>query len=210
MAAIFGIFGGAPRKDAPGRYDAEFEDDVSPESEEFEELPYRLRDDFLSAAEFSFYRVLLMAAADRAIVCPKVNLADIFFVASGYRSQAYHNKIDRKHVDFLLCEPQTMRPLCGIELDDSSHARRDRQARDEFVDQVFEAAELQLVRIPARAAYAPQQLAAMLAPLIDESVGSPALAAPSATVAPVASPSPAAGGRNVPPVPTAQTPPICP
>lgn len=44
------------------------------------DLPYRIRDDFLSAAELSFYRVLLNAVGDRAVVCPKVNLADLFFV----------------------------------------------------------------------------------------------------------------------------------
>lgn len=50
-------------------------------SDEARELPYRQRDDFLSAAELSFHRVLSTAIGDRAVICPKVNLADIFFVA---------------------------------------------------------------------------------------------------------------------------------
>ena len=41
-----------------------------------------------------------------------------------------------------------MRPRVGIELDDSSHAREDRQARDAFVEQVFEAAGVALLRFP--------------------------------------------------------------
>lgn len=45
------------------------------------DLPYRLRDDFLSPAELSFYRVLQSALAGRATISSKVNLADIFFVA---------------------------------------------------------------------------------------------------------------------------------
>lgn len=124
-----------------------------------EQLPYRQRDDFLSAAELSFYRVLVMAFDGSHLVCPKVNLADIFFVARPNENQSYRNKIDRKHVDFLLCDPTTMKPIMGVELDDSSHARRDRQDRDEFVDQVFEAAGLPLLRVRAAASYSPQSIA---------------------------------------------------
>lgn len=128
------------------------------------ELPYRQRDDFLSAAELSFYRVLATALGNRAVVCPKVNLADIFFVVRPNENQSYRNKIDRKHVDFLLCDPLTMKPRCGIELDDSSHTRRDRQERDEFVNEVFEVAGLPLLRVPTKSAYSPPGLLALIEP----------------------------------------------
>ena len=128
------------------------------------DLPYRQRDDFLSAAELSFYRVLATALGNRVVVCPKVNLADVFFVVRPNENQSYRNKIDRKHVDFLLCDPGTMKPQCGLELDDSSHARRDRQDRDEFVDDVFEVAGLPLVRVPAQSAYSPAGLLALIEP----------------------------------------------
>jgi len=129
-----------------------------------ETLPYRQRDDFLSAAELSFYRVLAAAIGQRAVICPKVNLNDLFFVSQPQQNQRYRNKIDRKHVDFVLCHPETLRPACGIELDDSSHARRDRQQRDQFVEQVFQAAGLPLVRVPVRAAYRPAELLALIEP----------------------------------------------
>ena len=32
----------------------------------------------------------------------------------------YWNKINRKHVDFLICDDETLKPLVGIELDDST------------------------------------------------------------------------------------------
>ncbi len=133
-------------------------------SEKARELPYRQRDDFLSAAELSFYRVLSAAIGNRAVICPKVNLADIFFVARPNENQSFRNKIDRKHVDFLLCDPATMRPLCGMELDDSSHSRRDRQDRDEFVNRAFEVAGLPLVRVPAKATYNSAGLLEMIGP----------------------------------------------
>ena len=110
---------------------------------------------------------------DRATVCPKINLGDIFFVAQQNEKRAYRNKIDRKHVDFLLCDRVTMRPLAGVELDDSSHRRADRQARDELVDRVFDAATLPLVRIPCQASYNVRALAGELAPFLDGDLVTP-------------------------------------
>ena len=137
-----------------------------------EELPYRKRDDFLSAAEFSFYRVLVAAVGNRAVVCPKVNLGDVFYVARRNENQSYRNKIDRKHVDFLICEPNTMRPCLGIELDDASHRRQDRQQRDEFVNRVFEAAGLPLLREPVRTSYNANELRSRVAPHLEVRMGS--------------------------------------
>lgn len=129
-----------------------------------DELPYRLRDDFLSPAELAFYRTLRLAVKEQAVILAKVNLADLFFVPRPHASQAHRNKIDRKHVDFLLLHPETMKPLAGVELDDASHERADRAARDQFVNRVFQAAGLPLIRIPARSAYDPKTLVAELAP----------------------------------------------
>ncbi len=131
-------------------------DDAAPATEQ---LPYRQRDDFLSAAELSFYRVLTVGLDGSYLVCPKVNLADIFFVSGSHRKQSYRNKIDRKHVDFLLCDPTSMTPVLGVELDDQSHGRRDRQVRDQFVDQVFEAARMPLLHVRAAAGYSPHTVA---------------------------------------------------
>lgn len=123
-----------------------------------DQSPYRQRDDFLSAAELSFYQVLTLGLDGSYLVGPKVNLADIFFVSGSPKKQSYRNKIDRKHVGFLLCDPAAMKPIMGVELDDASHARRDRQDRDEFVDQVFEAAGVPLLRVRTAAGYSPQAL----------------------------------------------------
>ena len=125
-------------------------------------LPFRQRDDFLSPAELSFYRVLSTALREQAVVTCKVNLADLFYVVKPRENRGLMNKIDRKHVDFLVCDPTTMRPRCAIELDDSSHSRRDRQIRDEFVDSVFDTAGLPLLHVPAKASYSPVELKALV------------------------------------------------
>ncbi|HEX7654570.1 MAG TPA: DUF2726 domain-containing protein [Verrucomicrobiae bacterium] len=127
-------------------------------------LPFRLRDDFLSPAESSFYLVLKGVLGDRMVICPKVNLADLFFVSTGdhRKNRAIMNRVDRKHVDFLLCDPNTMRPLLGIELDDKSHDRADRKLRDELMGEVFSNAQLPLVRVPVKHGYVPAEIESAL------------------------------------------------
>ena len=144
LAFILRLFGGRPR--------------------EAGQLPYRLRDDFLSAGELAFYRVLVTAVDGKATILTKVNLADVFFVARPNENAGYRNRIDRKHVDFLICDTTGMRPLVGVELDDRSHQSARRQERDRFVEQVFEIAGLPLVRVPLRSSYSVNELAVLLAP----------------------------------------------
>ena len=123
-----------------------------------DKLPYRIRDDFLSPAEQSFYQVIKNMMGEHFTICPKVSLADVFFVIRPNENRSAYNRINRKHVDFLICDPKTMRPRMAIELDDSSHQRADREERDEFVEEVFETAELPLIRIPVRTTYNTQEL----------------------------------------------------
>jgi len=93
--------------------------------------------------------VVRSVVGESAQVLSKVSLGDVFYVKSSDSSKyrIYTNKIDRKHVDFLLCNPKAMRPFLGIELDDKSHQRDDRKERDQFVDQVFAAAGIPLLRV---------------------------------------------------------------
>lgn len=118
-------------------------------------LPYRVRTDFLTAAELNFFHALRSAVGETWVITAKVNLRDIFRIESDAAAeQSHRNRIDRKHVDFLLCDPATMQPRIGVELDDSSHRRPDRAERDVFVNDVFRSADLPLVRVPAARSYA--------------------------------------------------------
>jgi hypothetical protein len=131
--------------------------------------PYYLRDDFLSPAEHNFYLTLKHAVSDWALICPKVSLSDLFYVKTSDQSEfrTYTNKIDRKHVDFLLCNPKTVRPIMGIELDDKSHRAGNREERDEFVEMVFSTVDLPLARIPVKHSYSTTELNSLLRQQID-------------------------------------------
>jgi hypothetical protein len=142
-----------------------------------EVLPYRVRDDFLSPAEFSFYKVLSSLGGTRLVIQSKVRLADVFFVSRPHENATFFNRIAQKHLDFLVCDAVTMKPLLGIELDDASHKRNDRQERDDFVERVFEGAGLPLLRLPVQREYNTRDIAAQIAPLLKDKVGVP-LASP--------------------------------
>ena len=60
-----------------------------------------------------------------------------------------------------------MQPLVGIELDDKSHQRKDRQERDAFVNSVFEAANLPLLHVPVQRAYKVAELKSQLTPYLE-------------------------------------------
>lgn len=63
-----------------------------------------------------------------------------------------------------------MKPLFGLELDDTSHNRNDRQERDEFVESVCKAAGLPLLRLPVRREYNSREVAAQIAPFVRDKV----------------------------------------
>lgn len=142
-------------------------------------LPYRLSDKFISPAELSFLNILRVAAGDGVAICPKVNLHDLFLVSERKKNYSYVGRISQKHVDFVLCDAQTMRPRLAVELDDASHRQDKRRQRDAFVDDVFKAASLPLVRITARQTYSVHEVRYKLlsalqpAPGVDASVQPP-------------------------------------
>lgn len=116
-----------------------------------EPLPYRRKDFLLTAGERAFLGALDMAAGSEARVFAKVRLADLVWMGKGVSGRVGHqNRVNMKHVDFVVCEAKTLRPWVAVELDDSTHEREERKARDEFVEEALKAAGLPLVRVRAR------------------------------------------------------------
>lgn len=138
-----------------------------------EKLPYKVTENFLSDTERSFYHSLKLSVGDKAVICPKVGLKDIFFVGKGVGKDymKYFGKIAQKHVDFLLCEPNTMKPLCGIELDDISHTSKKAYERDLFVEKVYKDANFELVRISSKYTY--QEIGIALTGVFDKPIKIP-------------------------------------
>ena len=126
-------------------------------------FPFAKRNYFFSAAERSFYEVLRRLVSEHTVFA-KVKLSELVYVTKkGSEWRSHQNRIDRKHLDFVVCDAD-LSPLLAIELDDSSHNEQGRRERDAFVDQVLTAAGIPIVRIAARRGYQLDELRQILSP----------------------------------------------
>lgn len=122
---------------------------------------YVVQTSVLSPAERSFFGILRPLLPDGVDCLIKVRLGDVFALrkdlGAAERARAW-NRIGQKHVDFLLVQSSTLKPLAGIELDDSSHEREDRRQRDALVDEIFQSCKVPLLHVKARETYNPDAL----------------------------------------------------
>ena len=93
---------------------------------------------FFSQNEKDAYRKLKNIADKRGyIVFSKVRLLDLLEPVRNHPNyRSLFNKIQAKHVDFVLCNYE-LAPFIIIELDDSSHDVPSRKERDRFVDKAL-------------------------------------------------------------------------
>jgi hypothetical protein len=122
-----------------------------------ERLPYRLRERFLSTPELALLRVLQRMMGNHYLICPKVALNEIFYIARPNENVHFFSKFFRKHVDFLLCDPETLKPAFGIELVKPVNRHETRES-DQFMAELFLSARLPLVHIQSSEHYSEQDL----------------------------------------------------
>jgi hypothetical protein len=142
---------------------------TAPDSGPGDTNDYTLQAAILSPAERSFLGVIEPLLPEDVGYLVKVRLGDVFTTRKGLdasRRIRARNRINQKHVDFLLIRTSDLKPLAGVELDDSSHDAEDRQKRDVFVDGLFKSCQLPLLHVPARATYNPNELRASLAAVL--------------------------------------------
>jgi very-short-patch-repair endonuclease len=131
--------------------------------------PYRLREQLLSAAERSFFGVLRQSVDGDQQVFAKVRLTDLLLVPQGVKNwQAHQNRIQSKHVDFVVCDNATTKPLLVIELDDSSHERARQKARDAFVDEAAGHAGLPILHVAVKRSYAAAELRQLISSVLNQ------------------------------------------
>ncbi len=116
-------------------------------------LPYERRGVLLSPAEIHFLRSLQLATRDDWLIFSMVRLADIIKVRPRTRKfQSWNSRIQGKHLDFVLCDLETLDVKLAIELDDGT-APPDRGRRDRFVNTALAAAGVQLLRVKVQEKY---------------------------------------------------------
>lgn len=122
------------------------------ELNKYKKLPakyqYRLRKTIATPVEVRFYHMAKTVCGGNLEVFPQVHLSSILsHEIKGQSWKGAFRRINGKSVDFLLCHPQSLRPIAAIEIDDKTHLRLDRIERDNFVNGIFQEAGIPLIRI---------------------------------------------------------------
>lgn len=101
----------------------------------------------LTNRELQEYKKLKQYADARGwLICPKARLFDLIEPKRGVgKKQTLINKIQSKHVDFVLVD-HAMNVIGVLELDDSTHDRADRKQRDNFVREALEGAGITMIQ----------------------------------------------------------------
>jgi Protein of unknown function (DUF2726) len=130
-------------------------------------MPYKRKDRLITVGEKAFWGPLHLAVKGKYRLFMKVRLLDVVTHPEGRREgKLWFRKIRGYHLDFVICEPKTTRPLLVVELDDRSHRGSKQARRDDFKNQVLRCAGIPLLRVPAAEAYDPAELAGKIASLI--------------------------------------------
>ena len=102
----------------------------------------------LSVPEQVLYFRLLEALPEH-IVLAQVGLSRILGVNKGSNFQAWHNRINRMSLDFVVCKKDST-VVAVIELDDASHEASERTAADAKKDRALAAAGVRIIRWQAK------------------------------------------------------------
>lgn len=121
---------------------------------------YRTAPSLLTPTEQRFHDQLRAVVGDRATIQCKVRLADLLL--SERHDLTAFRRVSQKHIDFVLCDRRTLRPLVAVELDDRSHNQPGRIARDQFVNAAYARAGMPLLHVPVSSQYAPAALEALV------------------------------------------------
>lgn len=103
------------------------------------DFPY-VKSKLVTDAELQLYNFLQnnIDLIDRVTILTKVRLADIIEVDKRLTlSKTPFYKIAQKHVDFLICDKNTLDIICAVELDDFTHETEERKERDQFIMQAL-------------------------------------------------------------------------
>lgn len=134
---------------------------------------YKKKKSHITEAEMVFYKALKEAVQDKYDIQRQVVLSSIIDVTSpnkiDYQTKRQFNpdrsRIDKKTVDFVLFDKETLEPCIAIELDDLSHQRPDRTERDGFINPLFKKINLSIIRIKNQNNYSTREIAALISNL---------------------------------------------
>lgn len=104
----------------------------------------------LTKREWKFYKEIKPITDKYNLhILAKIRLNDLVNVKKDLDKSEYikHlNKIQKKHIDFALCNPNNLEIIALVELDDDTHEKEDRKQRDEFINEICKSVGYVLIR----------------------------------------------------------------
>lgn len=112
-------------------------------------LGYLKKERVMNFSEQALYINLQKTLGDKFIVLSKVRIEDFVEARSKSKSNLWslRGKIKSRHVDFLICDLITTKPLLVIELDGASHKNTNRIKRDKFVNDLYNGINLKVEHV---------------------------------------------------------------
>lgn len=136
--------------------------------EEKAKYRYNRKNFFLTRAEHECYDVLVEAVGAEYRIFAQVHLPTLVdHTVRGQDWRAALAHINRKSVDFVLCDKAYLSPKLAIELDDKSHERSDRQERDREVERILQEAGMPLLRLENQGNFDSNKLAQKIKEKLD-------------------------------------------
>ena len=117
----------------------------------------------LSETEAAFYNVLRLTVQDEYLVFAQVPLWCLVEVLGEPKErQTLLGQMAFKRVDFVLVHPGNLTVAKVIELEDEAPPSAQRQARNAFIESILKAAEVEILRLPAKDQYTIPSLSKLL------------------------------------------------
>lgn len=107
-------------------------------------LPYVKKESVMTPSEQKYFWKLEQQYGQTHFIFSQVALGRIINTTDQKNFYTYWNKINKKTIDFVLVDKQTLRTVKLIELNDYTHNSFKRKQRDEYLQKVCEAAGVRL------------------------------------------------------------------
>lgn len=117
---------------------------------------------FDSKTEGTFYAALIKIVGDKLVVMAQVGMEAVINVKRDAPSNVafgLRQRINSRRIDFLLCDPGTLKPRLAIELDGKGHNSEKQRGQDAIRDKTFAAAGVPLLRVKVAKTYDLQEVA---------------------------------------------------
>lgn len=115
----------------------------SKKAKEPEIWPYYAKKPLSPPEQILYFR--LCKALPEHIILAQVQLSRILGVEKGNNFNTWNNRINRMSIDYAVCNKDSS-IIAVIELDDSSHQKKDRQITDEKKDKALKSAGINIIR----------------------------------------------------------------